>query len=139
VPGVENALADSIFRHHMQVFRELAPLANPQLPALPTTEQVLLLFIADLSQRVCHGTARSYLVAIRHLHLHLPDPLAQAQRVGLALKGLRRKKPRGADARLPITPFILQRIGNSLVSSMNNSWYGQPAQSGFLHSCAVGK
>ena len=48
-----------------------------QLPALPTSEQVLLLFIADLSQRVCHGTVRSYLSAIRHMHLSagLPDPL----------------------------------------------------------------
>ena len=103
------------YRSAQNVFLQFC--SSLQLPALPTSEQVLLLFIADLSQRVCQGTARSYLAAIRHLHLAsgLPDPLTHAPRIGLALKGLKRRRPKGADARLPITPLILQKIGSSLV------------------------
>ncbi len=50
-------------------------LCLPKLAGLPASEQVLLLFVADLSQRVTHGTARCYLSAVRHGHLSrgLPD------------------------------------------------------------------
>ena len=73
-----------------------------RLPMMPTTVQVLLLYVADISQRVCHVTARSYLAAICHMHLAagLPDPLLHANRLSLAVKGLKRRKPRGNDTRL---------------------------------------
>ena len=79
------------------------------VPTCPASEQVLLLYVADMSQRVCHGTIRSYLSAVRHLHLSrgLADPLLGTTRLELALKGLRRRKPRARDARLPITPLVL--------------------------------
>ena len=69
-----------------------------------------------MSQRVCHSTIRVYLSAIRHAHLErgLQDPLQGKTRLDLALKGLRRRHPRTADAHLPITPLILTAIGHSL-------------------------
>lgn len=77
----------------------------------------MLLFVADLSQRVTYGTARSYLSAIRHGHLSrgLPDPLVGKVRLDLALKGLKRQRPVRKDKRMPITPSILEVIGQSLV------------------------
>ena len=82
---------------------------------MPSSEQVLLLFVADLSQRVCHSTVRSYLSAVRHLHLaqDLWDPITGSTRLELALKGLRRRKPH--DSRLPITPLILSILGKVLM------------------------
>lgn len=87
------------------------------VPACPAPEQVLLLFVADLSQRVCHGTIRTYLAAVRHLHLSqgAQDPLAGATRLELALKGIRRRKPRSGDPRLPVTPWILSILGGALL------------------------
>ncbi len=71
---------------------------------------------------MCYSTARSYLAAIRHLHLSsgLQDPLINAERLGLALRGFHQRKPRGADPRLPITPLLLQTIGNSLTQSQDH-------------------
>ena len=84
---------------------------------LPATEQVLILFVADISSRVCHSTARSYLSAVRHLHISngYGDPLKGALQLDLVLRGLKRKKPRGQDTRLPITPWILRRIREVLM------------------------
>lgn len=42
-----------------------------RMPALPAGEHLLLLYAAHLSQRVCHGTVRSYMSAIRHLQVSL--------------------------------------------------------------------
>ena len=49
-----------------------------------------------------------------HLSAALLDPVAGAERLGLVLRGFRRRKPRGTDCRLPITSLILRRIGFSL-------------------------
>lgn len=83
-----------------------------RVPPLPAQEPVLILFVAQLSLRLAHGSVRSYLSAIRHMHLAqgFGDPLAGALRLQLALKGLKRSKPRDKDSRLPITPYILRRI-----------------------------
>ena len=89
------------------------------IPVCPASEQVLLLFVADMSQRVCHSTIRSYLSAVRHLHLAsgFQDPLVGATRLELALKGLRKRKPRARDARLPITPLVLSIVGRTLAQN----------------------
>ena len=88
-------------------------------PMFPASEQLLLLFVADLSQRVVHGTIRSYLATVRHAHLErgLQDPLEGKGRLELALKGVRRQRPRARDTRLPITTPILISIGQSLVKN----------------------
>ena len=44
----------------------------------------------------------------------LGDPLNNALRLQLAMKGLKRKKPKSGDVRLPITPYILKAIKTSL-------------------------
>ena len=87
-----------------------------QVPALPAHEQVLLLYIADLSQQVVHSTVRSYLLAIRHMHLSngFPDPLKDRPCLDFALQGFKRRKPPSVDTRLPITPFVLSILGHSL-------------------------
>ena len=80
--------------------------------------------------RVGLTTIRSYLSAIRHAHLErgLQDPLKGKTRLDLALKGFRRGQPRTQDARLPITPLILETIGRSLngyiYTGTNSYWYG---------------
>lgn len=73
---------------------------------------MLILFVAHLSLRLAHGSVRSYLSAVRHMHIAqgFGDPLAGALRLQLALKGLKRSKPREKDSRLPITPYILRRV-----------------------------
>ena len=88
-----------------------------QIVPLPATEQVLILFVADLSSRVCHVTAWSYLSAVRHLHISngYGDPLKGALQLELVLRGLRHKKPRGQGVRLPITPLILMHIRDVLM------------------------
>jgi hypothetical protein len=92
------------------------------IPACPASEQVLLLFVADMSQRVCHSTIRSYLSAVRHLHLArgFQDPLAGTTRLDLALKGLRKRKPRSRDPRLPITPWVLSVLGRTLMQDSDS-------------------
>ena len=48
-----------------------------QVPTVPTSEHVLLQYIAHLSKTLCHSSARVHLATVRHLHLTLgfQDPL----------------------------------------------------------------
>lgn len=79
---------------------------------IPASEQILVLFTAYLAQTRCHSTVRVYLAAVRHLHISngWKDPMADAPQLGLAMRGVKRKKPAAGDARLPITPLVLQAI-----------------------------
>ena len=89
------------------------------IPPFPASEPVLILFVAELSQRLCHSSVRCYLSAIRHWNISQGggDHLAHSLRLQLALKGLRRKKPRSSDSHLPITPYILKRIKSVLTAN----------------------
>ena len=82
------------------------------LTPVPATEQVLILFVAELAQSVAHATIRSYLSAVRNLHITKgwPDPLVGTLRLELVLKGVKRVKASPAKIKLPITPLILYRI-----------------------------
>lgn len=51
-----------------------------------------------------------------HISYGHGDPLKKSLRLELALKGLRRNKPRSQDTRLPITPYILRVIKASLLT-----------------------
>ena len=79
---------------------------------IPASEQLLVLFAAYMAQKCCYSTIRVYLSAVRHLHISngYGDPLAGALQLNLTLRGVKRKKPQTGDARLPITPLILQKI-----------------------------
>ena len=81
-------------------------------PSVPASEQLLILFIADLSCRVCYSTARTSLSAIRHMHIAQGhgDPLKGCLQLELVLKGLKRKRPRSQDSRLLITPWVLLQM-----------------------------
>lgn len=77
-----------------------------QLAPMPATQQQLILFAADLSQTLAYSTMRTYLSAVRHMHISegLKDPLEGALQLELLLRGARRNKPARKDQRLPITP-----------------------------------
>ena len=92
------------------------------LQPLPAPEQQLILFTADLSQRLSYSSIRSYLSAVRFLHIangH-PDPLAKKLKLDLLLRGLRRRKPGSQDKRLPVTPLILEKIFSVLNKNPSN-------------------
>ena len=111
---LENSIAQSTRRAYssaQQQYLQFCQLINFH-PCLPATEQVLILFVTHLAQKCCHSTIRSYLSAVRFLHVtHVHgDPLQGKLCLEQLLKGVKRVKPRGSDPRLPITPFILQKI-----------------------------
>ena len=119
VIGYWYSLATSTQRAYSSVQRAFRQFCQDlQVPAMPAEEQVLLLYIADLSQRVCYSTAQSYSSAIRHIHLShgLPDPLQSKPRLDLALKCLKRQRP-------------------STTNNTSNSCCGWCAASGSSHSC----
>lgn len=62
------------------------------VPALPASEQILILFVADLSQTV---VIRTYLAEVRHLHVAAGcgDPMNGRLKLVLLLRGVRRSKP----------------------------------------------
>ena len=108
--GVANGLIyDSLANSSQRVYRLTQEVfikfcTSLQLPSLQTTECVLVPYVAELTQRICHATATAYLAAISHMHLSagLLDLLTGAERLGLVLWGFRHRKPRGADTRLTI-------------------------------------
>ena len=89
------------------------------LPAIPASENNLLLFIAELSQTKSYNTVHTYLAGVRHLHVlsGYPNPLEKALRVQLALRGFKRCKPPQPNPRLPITPYILRAIKSVLLTA----------------------
>ena len=82
------------------------------LAPIPASQQQLILFAADLSQTVTYATMRTYLSAVRHLHISEGhrDPLEGSLQLSLLMKGARRTKPSKGDQRLPITPLILNKM-----------------------------
>ena len=114
---VNNSLASSSRRSYTSAQRQYVQFCELlNFIPLPATERQLVLFVAQLAQRLSHSTVRSYLSAIRHMQITegLGDPLNNALRLQLAMKGLKRKKPKSGDVRLPITPYILKAIKTSL-------------------------
>ena len=79
---------------------------------LPATEQLLIIFTADLSQRLAFSSIRAYLSAVRFLHISNghSDPLSGKLKLDLLLRRVRKRKPGSHDKRLPITPLILQKL-----------------------------
>ena len=86
------------------------------VPPAPASEAVLIFFVAHLSLQLSLSSVRSYLSAVQHLHVAqgFGDPTANALCLQLALRGLKRAKPKAKDTRLPITPYVLWRIMTAL-------------------------
>ena len=61
---------------------------------------------------MAYSTVRTYLSAVRHLHISqgLGVPVTGRLQLELALKGYRKQKLLTQDARLPITPLVLKLI-----------------------------
>ena len=66
-----------------------------QFPPLPASEQLLILFTAELSQTVAYSSMRVYLSAVRHFHLEngWGNPLKDIAQLDLLLRGAKRQKP----------------------------------------------
>ena len=90
------------------------------LRPVPASEAVLCRFVAFLGREgLKHRTIKSYLSAVRHLHIAegVPDPFQLSRhRLEYVLRGVKRcKSEKGSEGRerLPISPDILRRIKTS--------------------------
>ena len=85
------------------------------LQPIPTTEHTMILYVAELSQRLCHSTILSCLSAVRHLHLTAghKDPLKDTVQLELVLKGVKRRQPHSDRYRLPITIHFAHHAGST--------------------------
>ena len=83
---------------------------------LPASEDQLILFVAELTQSRAYSTIRTYLAAVRHLHIvnSYGSPCCNRLKLELALKGARREKPQVKNPRLPITPLVLRKLKSVL-------------------------
>ena len=84
---------------------------------VPTSEHQLCQFVAFLAnEKLCHNTIKSYLAAIRHLHIAegAGDPgMSNMPRLEQVVKGVKAtqvKEGKKVKARLPITPELLLRM-----------------------------
>ena len=86
-------------------------------PPLPATEQSLCRFVAKLEgDGLAHSTIKSYLSAVRHLHLEerLRDPricdMARLEQVLRGVKISQAKRGKQGGSRLPISVDILEKL-----------------------------
>lgn len=84
---------------------------------VPASEHQLCQFVAFLAnEKLCHNTIKSYLAAIRHLHIAegAGDPgMSNMPRLEQVVKGVKAtqvKEGKKVKARLPITPELLLRM-----------------------------
>lgn len=86
------------------------------LPPLPASEHQLCQFVSFLAnQSLCHITIKSYLAAIRHLHIAegYGDPhISNMAKLEQVLRGIKLVQTKGAKKplRLPITPQHLTKL-----------------------------
>ena len=87
------------------------------LTPLPASENQLCQFVSLLAdQNLCHNTIKSYLAAIRHLHIAqgFGDPhihsMAKLEQVLKGIKSVQCKKPNNRISRLPISPDHLDKM-----------------------------
>ena len=86
-------------------------------PPLPTSEQILLMFVSHLAQEgLAHTSIKVYLSAVRNLHisagLHIQFTKALTPRLELVMKGIKKDKAKTTPScpRLPITVEIMAKI-----------------------------
>ena len=95
-------------------------LFNRNGSVLPASELTILRFIGVLSERRQPSTIRTYLSAVRSLHIihGFSDPLIGSCRIPMALKGAKRVNAKPGANKLPITPLILAAIKSCLDLSL---------------------
>lgn len=113
----QNGLASSTQRtYNSAKKRYLQFCKDKSLSPLPAPEQQLCQFVSSLAiQSLCHNTIKSYLAAIRHLHIAegYGDPhihtMARLEQVLKGIKIIQAKGPKRSE-RLPITPNLLAKL-----------------------------
>ena len=134
---VDNSLAPNSRKTYSSTqARYLNFCSRMHLNPLPANQQQLILFAADLSQTIAYSSMRTYLSAVRHLHISAgyEDPLRGSMQLDLLMRGARKTKPTRKDYRLPITPLILSHIYevlNQHPDSYGNKLLGQLVALGF--------
>ena len=70
---------------------------------IPAQEEVLILFVTELSQTLVYNSVRTYLAGVRHLHVvkSAGNPLQDKLRLQLTLAGIRRWKPKAGGTYHP--------------------------------------
>ena len=90
------------------------------IPPLPASEETISLFISYLGmEKVSYKTIKSYLAAVRHLHISSGlSFVGVSPRSHLLIRGIKRTQGDVmVKPRLPITPSILRSIKVSLAST----------------------
>ena len=87
---------------------------SARLTPFPTSEKILMLFVASLHQaKLAHGTIKSYLAAIRYAQIAqgLSDPnIHSFPQLEYILRGIKKATPTSSRCRLPITPEVLVKL-----------------------------
>ena len=114
----EQGLAESTrktYQARINKFASFCAMYNLSNP-LPVSQSVLCMFITHLANLgLAYGTIKTYLAAIRYLHISrdLPEPKSTPMpKLTLVERGIRRVKSTEVSGRerLPITPQILRQI-----------------------------
>ena len=78
---IDNSLANTSRRSYSSAQKQYLQFCERlKFNPLPATEWQLVLFVAEVGQRLCHSSVRSYLSAIRHMQITagLGDPLVNS-------------------------------------------------------------
>lgn len=107
------------YRSGQNRFLEFCTAFHPSGSPYPASESTLELFASHLSSSVTHQTIKCYLAAVRSLHIErgMADPLSNAPRLELVLRGIKRSQAAripAKPARLPVTKATLLTIRASL-------------------------
>ena len=114
----EQGLATSTrktYQAGIKKFRQFCVVCNIQTP-LPVSQPLLCLFISFLANNgLSYGTIKTYLSAVRYLHIanDYPEPeVALMPKLKLVERGIRKINSKDFCGRqeFPITPSILQRL-----------------------------
>ncbi|XP_048583959.1 uncharacterized protein LOC125563135 [Nematostella vectensis] len=85
---------------------------------LRASESTLIYFVTFLARRVKHGTIRTYLAAVRNMHIEngFQDPIQGRLISNKVLRGILRGQGQHKTARQPVTPQLLKAIRPVLLS-----------------------
>lgn len=122
---IHNALAESTHKtYNSGINKYLNFCATFGYIACPAEELTLLNFIYFLGESLAYSTTKTYLSAVRFLHLShgFQNPFPKFPRTKLALKGLKREAG-PTRKRLPVTPQILLCISQRLSSNYEDTMF----------------
>ena len=126
-PVVESVFESSLAKSTWKTYRAaqadyLSFCQSINVTPIPASEDLLILYTAQLATRLTHLSIRTYLSAVRNLHIMqgVGDPMSGHLKFEQFMKGTKRLKSRPSDQRLPITPLILLRMRGVLENNPHN-------------------